>query len=152
MSNFEEKCIALKKCIEIAEKFPLNMREEVLRILLDEVKNENFNGDDSYRELILKLTNKGEELVSFITDKKAVSNIERSLLFVYFLNSKGIERVSAKQIEFCYALCAELCQFSVPGNLIQNLRDTCSARYGYLETNQGSYFVTEKGRAFCENI
>ncbi len=150
-AGFEETCRRFSKAIEIAALFPDEMRLEILKILVDRIKNDEDAGTASYKEQIMNVTENGHALVDFLVQKNAVSNIERSLLFVYLLNSKGIETVSAKHIEFCYSLCAELCDLPMPGNLLQNLRDACSTRYGYLSSVQNCFFLTEKGKNFCES-
>lgn len=143
-NKFEDLYENICKIVELTERVPPEMRNEVFKTLFDVLKG---GKEHSRTEEILVLTNNGTELKDFIIDKKPVSNIERSLLFVYFLNLKGIKNVSAEHIEACY----KICELNMPGNLTQNLRDASSTRYGYLENIQNHYHVTQIGLQFCEN-
>lgn len=144
--NFDEMYERISKIVELVDRTPSSMRDEVFKILLDAAKdNSSIN---LYTEEILRLSEAaGRPIKEYVDEKRPTSNIERSLLFVYYLEELGIEAISAKHIESCY----ELCGFNEPGNLTQNLRDACSSRYGYLESVQNRFQTTEKGRAFIDS-
>lgn len=144
MEKFDDLYLKVSKIVELTERVPAEMRNEVFKSLFEVAKE---SGEHSCTEEILVLTNNGIDLRDFLFSKKPVSNIERTLLFVYFLNQKGIKNVSSKHIAACY----EICELNTPGNLTQNIRDACSARYGYLENIQNCYHVTQMGLQFCEN-
>lgn len=136
----------ISKIVELVDKVPSNLKDEVFLTLLNAAKSDNAN--NLYENEIIKLTENGKLLKEFVKQKKPQSNIERTLLFVYYLEKKrGLEVVDAEQIEECYKLAG----IDIPGNLSQNLRDTSSSRYKYIKSVRGGFKVTPKGEEFCEN-
>lgn len=146
LSAFDEMRKKMLQIIDIVDKVPSGLKEEVFKTLLDTAKL--CDSRNAYEEEISKLTDNGQLLKAFIKDKKPQSNIERTLLFVYFLKEKlELDEVCLEEIEACY----KLSELDVPGNLAQNLRDTSSSRYGYIKLENGGFVVTNKGLAFCES-
>lgn len=146
MSAFDEKCEKILQIIDIVDKVPSGSKEEVFKMLLDAVKS--CDSKNVYEEEIAQLTDGGQLLKDYIKEKKPQSNIERTLLFVYFLKEKmGLEEVHLEEVEACYKLSG----LDIPGNLAQNLRDTSSSRYGYIRFVNGGFTVSDKGLAFCES-
>lgn len=143
--RFDDLYTKIAQIVELTERVPMEMRNEVFRTLFDAATNDTK--ELSCEEEIQNITNNGTALKEFIMNKKPISNIERSLLFVYYLNQQGIKSITPNHISACY----RICELDEPGNLTQNLRDACSARYGYLENIQNRFFVTDKGLDFCEN-
>lgn len=143
--KFDELYDRMSKIVELADRAPSAMREEVFKILLDAVKDDS--PANLYTEEILKFSEAANKPIKeYLAEKRPTSNIERSVLFVYYLEDLGMEAITAKHIESCY----ELCGLNEPGNLMQNLRDACSSRYGYLESVQNHFHTTEKGRDFFD--
>ena len=142
-NKFEDLCDKMRTIIEIVDKVPSEMKSEVFATLFESAKE--YGSQNLYAEEILKLSEGKQAIKEFVSMKKPISNIERSLLFVYYMEELGIEAITSKHIATCY----ELCKLNEPGNLIQNLRDACSARYGYLETEQNLFHTTQKGKQFC---
>ncbi len=143
--QFDDLYLKISKIVEIVDKVPLEMRDEVFRKLYETAVGQSE--EESLVDVILKITENGQLLKEFLISKNPQSNIERTLLFVYFLNKQGLTAITMKHIAACY----ELCEITAPKNLQQNLRDNCSARYQYLKNVQNSYYVTPKGFEFCEN-
>lgn len=143
--KFDDLYSKTLKILELIDKVPSEMKNEVFKTLFEAVKDSNYDND--YLNEILDATENGQALKDFLISKKPVSNIERTLLFVYYLGKCGIKTVTQQHVSCCY----EICDLNVPGNLTQNLRDACSARYGYLESIQNRFDVTYKGIEFCEN-
>lgn len=142
--KFDDLYEKILKAKDLADQVPSEMKNEVFRALFEVAKQSN-DASDFYKEELSKLTQNGEALKDFLTRNKPTSNLERSLLFVYYLENLGLKSISANHISQCY----ELAELSMPGNLIQNLRDACSSRYGYLESVQNCFRTTERGREFC---
>lgn len=144
--QFDDLYMKISKIIEIVDRIPVEaMREDVFRKLYETAIGQSE--DESLTDVILKITENGQLLKDFVISKNPQSNIERTLLFVYFLNKNGISAITMKHIAACY----EICEIAAPKNLQQNLRDNCSARYQYLQNVQNNYYVTPKGMDFCEN-
>ena len=144
--RFEDMYDTITKIIELADRAPTAMRDEVFKILLDAAKDNSTS--NLYTEEILKLSETVDKPIKdYIDQKQPASNIERSLLFVYYLEDLGIKAITAKHIEACY----ELSGLNEPGNLTQNLRDACSSRYAYLESVQNHFRTTKKGREFFDS-
>ncbi len=143
MNKFDDLCSKVCQIIEIVDKVPSELKSEVFSTLFESAKE--CSTQNLYIEEILKLSEDKQSVKEYVSIKKPASNIERSLLFVYYLENLGIQAITAKHIAACY----ELCDLNEPGNLTQNLRDACSSRYGYLETEQNYFHTTQKGRLFC---
>lgn len=143
---FEEMFNATQKIIELVDKVPSEYKSDVFKALFDSYKQSGFI--NVYEEELSKLTQNGQILKEFIKEKRPQSNIERSLLFVYYLSKKlKIEEICIEQIEACYKLSG----LETPGNLAQNIRDASSFRYGYIKSEKGGFVATDKGIAFCES-
>lgn len=141
--SFEDLYSRLNKIIDLVDRVPTNLREDVFQTLFNAAKENSPS--NMYINEILKLSESAQPIKAYIIEKQPASNIERSLFFVYYLETLGLEEITAKHIEACYTLC----KLKEPGNLIQNLRDACSARYGYLESVQNHFQTTGKGKDFC---
>jgi len=135
----------INEIIEITDRVPSELKTDVFKTLFEAIKESSTQ--NLYAEEIMELSAGRQSVRDFIAEKKPVSNIERSLLFVYYLETLEIEGITAKHIAACY----ELCNLNEPGNLTQNLRDACSARYGYLQSEQNFFRTTQKGKKFCES-
>lgn len=146
MSAFDDICEKILQIIDIVDKVPSGLKEEVFKTLLEAAKL--CDDKNMYAKEIAQLTDNGKLLKAFIKEKKPQSNIERTLLFVYFLKEKlGKDEVCLEEVEACY----KLSELDTPGNLAQNLRDTSSSRYGYIKFENGGFIVTDKGLTFCES-
>ncbi len=143
LDKFEILYDKIEKIVDIVDKVPLDMRNEVFQTLFEAAKE--TSEQNLYVEEIIKLSEQKQSIKDYIATRKPASNIERSLLFVYYLERLGIQAISSKHIAACY----ELCGLNEPGNLTQNLRDACSSRYGYLELEQNCFHTTMKGKQFC---
>lgn len=143
--QFDDLYLKISKIVEIVDKVPFEMRDEVFKKLYEIAIGQTE--EESSTDVILKLTENGQALKEFLISKNPQSNIERTLLFVYFLSKQGLTAISMKHIAACY----EICEIAAPRNLQQNLRDNCSARYQYLQNVQNNFYVTQKGLDFCEN-
>lgn len=98
----------------------------------------------------LDLSGKGVDrsLNEFVTQKIPTSNIERTTVFVYYLqNILQVTEITLDHIFTCYRYVNE----RVPKNLQQNLTDTASSRYGYIIGNDGNYTMSILGSNFIEH-
>lgn len=144
-NQFDDLFEKISKISDLSERVPSNFRNDVFTTLYKALKDGNdipIQLDNIAKDSIDRLS-----LKTFIEDKKPASNIERSLLFVYYLENNSDEPITIELIAACY----QICNLKEPGNLGQNLRDACSSRYGYLAVNADTYATTAKGKAFCNS-
>lgn len=145
-NKFNESYEMIEKIIKILDEVPAKSKDDVFKFLFEAAK-EGGNEKETCKELILRLSQGKKSLQEYINEVKPNSNIERTLLFVFFLEKIKVNSITSNYISVCY----ELASLDEPGNLAQNLRDACSTRYGYLENEQSYYKVTERGRKFIES-
>ena len=89
----------------------------------------------------------GQSLKDFVADKTPSSNIQKTAVFVYYLQHiLKVEEVSIDHIFTCYKTLG----YRMPINLQQNLSDTCSSRYGYISRTDGKYSMTVVGNNYVE--
>lgn len=147
MNDFESLLSAVNKINEVVSRAPVSVQDELYRILLAAYQNDNDSEDIKQR--INEETENGKLLKEFLHEKSPNSNIERSLLFVYFLSHKAknpIININAEHIQYCYSLC----ELTPPKNTVQSLRDCSSSRYRFLKWVQNHYEVAPRGLEFCE--
>jgi hypothetical protein len=98
----------------------------------------------------LSLTSKdGVTLQQFIDQKKPKSNVEKTTVFVYFLQNYLNElEITIDHIFTCYK---SITSYKIPENLQQNLTDTASSKYGYLDRKDGKYIMSTRGINFVEH-
>ena len=98
----------------------------------------------------LNLTpNSGTTLQEFIDQKKPKSNVEKTAVFVYYLQNYLHEAgITMDHIFTCYK---SITSYKIPENLQQNLTDTASSRYGYLDRKDGKYMMSTRGINFVEH-
>ena len=102
------------------------------------VKNLDLSGKDVGKS----------SLKEFVTEKAPSTNIERTAVFIYYLqNTLELEDISIDYVFSCY----KDVNARLPANLQQNLTDTASSRYGYIEVNSGKYTVTTIGSNLVEH-
>lgn len=145
LGKFETLFDQISRISELSDRAPLQLRSDVFISLYEALKQDNEQNIqlDNIAKGFLDRTS----LKAFIDQKKPASNIERSLLFVYFLETNSDEPITSELIAGCY----KICNMKEPGNISQNLRDACSPRYGYLKMAHDTYTTTEKGKAFCNS-
>lgn len=98
----------------------------------------------------LDLSGKGvdKSLKDFVGEKKPKSNIEKTTVFIYYLqNILQISDITMDHVFTCYKDTG----FKYPENLPQNLNDTSSSRYGYIEITGGKYKMSIPGTNFVEH-
>lgn len=91
------------------------------------------------KDLDLSGKSVGMSLKDSVSEKKPSTNIERTAVFVYYMqNTLNIQEITMDHVFSCYKdIGARL-----PQNLSQNLNDTASSRYGYIETDNGKYTMS----------
>ena len=100
------------------------------------------------KDLDLSGKNVGKSLKEFVLEKEPSTNIERTTVFVYYLqNILGISEITADHVFSCYKDIGA----RFPQNLPQNLNDTASSRYGFIETNNGNYTMSIVGINLVEH-
>lgn len=88
-----------------------------------------------------------QSLKDFVNEKKPGSNVQKTAVFVYYLqNILKVEEISIDHIFTCYKTLG----YRMPNNLQQNLADTCSSRYGYTSRKDGKYSMTVVGNNYVE--
>ena len=86
-------------------------------------------------------------LKDFVAEKNPSSNVQKTAVFVYYLQNKlNIEEITIDHIFTCY----KSMSFRMPNNLKQNLTDTCSSKYGYISRKDGKYTMTVVGANYVE--
>ncbi|MEL7655974.1 MAG: hypothetical protein AAGU75_08710 [Bacillota bacterium] len=98
----------------------------------------------------LDLSGKGvnKSLKDFVNEKKPSSNIERSTVYIYYLqNELQIAEITIDHVFTCYKDTG----VKYPQNIIQNLSDISSSKYGYIETTNGKYKMSISGTNFVEH-
>lgn len=99
------------------------------------------------KTLNLNGSNSENDLKNFIEGKKPASNVQRTTLFVYFLQNKlGLSDITIDHIFTCYKNIG----VRVPNNLPQNITDACSSRFGFLDRNNGKLTMSVVGTNFVE--
>lgn len=132
---FEE----IQKITALSETVPAEFKNRVFKVLLDSLTSNDVH--TPYEEQILSLTDNGVLLKEFINRKNPQSNIERTFLFVFYLEKiLKFEKIVIEYIETCYNLTG----LEMPKSLSQNLRDIVS-RYSYLKSERGGYKIDEEG-------
>ena len=88
-----------------------------------------------------------ESLKDFLEKKKPKSNVQITTACVYYLQNKlNIDEITPDHIFTCYKTAG----YRMPNNLMQNLTDTCSSRYGYLSRKDGKYTLSVLGTNLIE--
>ena len=100
------------------------------------------------KDLNLRGTDGAKGLSEFVSEKNPISNIDRTTVFIYYLqNNLHVADITIDHVFTCYK---EL-GIRVPGNLQQNLTDIASSKNGYLNRKDGKYSMTIKGSNFVEH-
>lgn len=90
----------------------------------------------------------GQSLKDFVSEKKPSTNIERTAVFVYYMqNTLSIPEITMDHVFSCYKDIG----VRFPQNLPQNLNDTASSRYGYIENDNGKYTMSIIGMNLIEH-
>lgn len=149
MVSFDDLYNKLENALRLSEQYPETNRDFVLRLLLDKIHEESMSGKASTDQGLSK--DKADEIKMFLRKMNPQSNIERTLVFTYYLEEKlKMKAIRTEDIALCYEL-AEI--MDKPKNLQQNIHDCSSKRYGYIRTVQHNiYQTTEVGKAFCREI
>ena len=98
----------------------------------------------------LDLSGKGviKSLKDFVSEKKPATNIERTAVFIYYMqNILNLSEITVDHVFSCYKNIG----VRLPQNLPQNLNDTASSRYGFIEVDNGKYTVSILGINLIEH-
>lgn len=98
----------------------------------------------------LDLSGKGIEksLQAFVTEKKPTTNIERTTVFIYYLqNVLQLTEITIDHVFSCYKDIG----VRLPQNLPQNINDVASSKYGYIQVNNGKYIMSILGTNLVEH-
>lgn len=117
------------------------------------VKNKSKKKSNVISPQLLKnlnlISKEGVTLQQFIDQKKPKSNVEKTTVFVYFLqNYLNETEITIDHIFTCYK---SITSYKIPENLQQNLTDTVGSRYGYLDKKDGKYTISTRGINFVEH-
>lgn len=114
-------------------------------------KNRKKNGTGNIqliKDLDLSGTDSIKSLKDFMEEKKPVSNVQKTTAFVYYLqNLLELDEITIDHIFTCY----KSMNYRIPNNLQQNLSDTSSSKYGYINRKDGKYSMTIFGSNLIEH-
>lgn len=100
------------------------------------------------KDLDLSGTRSGKSLKAFMEEKNPATNVQKTTAFVYYLQTfLELEEITIDHIFTCY----KSMNYRIPNNLQQNLTDTSSSRYGYINRKDGKYSMTIIGSNFIEH-
>lgn len=100
------------------------------------------------KDLDLSGTDSIKSLKDFMEEKKPVSNVQKTTAFVYYLqNLLELDEITIDHIFTCY----KSMNYRIPNNLQQNLSDTSSSKYGYINRKDGKYSMTIIGSNLIEH-
>ena len=90
---------------------------------------------------------KNISLKEFLNAKNPRSNVQITTVIVYYLeNILNIDEITINHVFTCYKNAG----YRIPNNLVQNLTDSCSSRYGYLTRKNGRFSLSVKGSNLVE--
>jgi hypothetical protein len=92
-----------------------------------------------------------EQIISlkdFVEEKIPASNVQKTTVFVYYLQNKlALTDITIDHVFTCYKNIGA----RIPTNLPQNIADACSSRFGYLDRTNGKLSVSVAGTNFVEH-
>lgn len=81
-------------------------------------------------------------------EKNPATNVHKTAAFIYYLQViLGIDGITIDHVFTCY----KSMNYRIPNNLQQNLTDTSSSKYGYINRKDGKYSMTIIGTNFIEH-
>ncbi len=99
------------------------------------------------KSLDLRGTDKIKSFKAFYEEKMPKTNIHITTVAVYYLNKiMNYEKIDVNAIYTCYK---EL-PVKVPENIVQNLRDTSSSKYGFIDYKDNLCSLTVRGENVVE--
>lgn len=111
-------------------------------------KKNNSKQPQLIKDLDLSGKSVGKSLKEFVEEKKPSTNIERTPVFIYYLqNTLQITDITIDHVFSCYKDIG----VRLPQNLQQNLNDIASSKYGYIEVNGGKYKLSILGTNLVEH-
>ncbi|WP_100489196.1 hypothetical protein [Sporolactobacillus pectinivorans] len=95
------------------------------------------------------ISKEGFTLQQFLDQKKPKNNMQKTTIFVYFIeNYLNEKEITIDHIYTCYK---SIASYKIPENLQQNLTDATGSRYGYLIRKDGKYTVSTIGINLVEH-
>ena len=152
-TSFDENEINISNTeddLEIApEKLDVNGQTPVISQVSHKSKKRNItNNFQLLKDLDLSGNNSKSSLKDFMEEKNPSSNVHKTATFVYYLQMiLGIDGITIDHIFTCY----KSMNYRIPNNLQQNLTDTSSSKYGYINRKDGKYSLTNIGTNFIEH-
>jgi len=135
----------IKVCSEIEKNKDRELGE------LQRTKNKKKNTGTAMqlvRDLDLSQRGEVKGLKEFMEEKKPSTNVQRTTAFVYYLQiCLEIDEITIDHIYTCY----KTMNYRIPDNLQQNLSDTSSNRYGYINRKDGKYMISVRGSNLIEH-
>lgn len=111
-------------------------------------KKNNTRQPQLVKDLDLSGTGVEKSFKDFIDEKQPKSNIEKTTIFIYYLqNFLKIDGITIDHVFTCYKNSGG----KLPINLQSNLNDTSSSKYGYIETVGGKYRMSIAGINYVEH-
>jgi len=87
-------------------------------------------------------------LNAFVEEKQPKSNVKRTAVFVYYL--EHVQRINPITLDHIFT-CYKHANIREPSNLEQNLRDTASSKYGYINYDKNEITTSVQGRNLVEH-
>lgn len=141
--SFDELCEKIIRIKEIANSVPIEFQNEVFGRLYNSLDYIPLEQNTVYIETIRKLEDKQGKHITDIADINLVkSNIDKVLLFAYYLESLKEVKVTYEYINACFLMNG----FDNP-QLRQTLRDIINPnKYGFLQLENNVYSTTDVGK------
>lgn len=142
---FEALYEDIERINNLSFRVPESSRERVFNLLFENLMG-NTDENIYEQQILQRAAEVNMPIEKYVNLARSRSNIERSLLFVSYLETIKITEISYEHILACYSLCnLEI------SSLKQNLRDLINPKkYGYLNYENNCYTTTAAGRNICE--
>lgn len=136
---------------DTVERKEVESQESAVLATSHKAKSRKKNGISNVqliKDLDLSGTRSGKSLKAFMEEKNPTTNVQKTTAFVYYLQTfLELEEITIDHIFTCY----KSMNYRIPNNLQQNLTDTSSSRYGYINRKDGKYSMTIIGSNFIEH-
>ncbi len=143
VSNTEEDLEIAPEKIDVKGQAPV-----ISQVSSKSKKRSATNNFQLLKDLDLSGNSSNMSLKNFMEEKNPVTNVQKTAAFVYYLQTiLAIDGITIDHIFTCY----KSMNYRIPNNLQQNLTDTSSSKYGYINRKDGKYSMTIIGTNFIEH-
>lgn len=152
-THFDENEVNVLNTEEDLEIAPEKINVKGQAPVISQVSHKNkkrsaTNNFQLLKDLDLSGNSSNMSLKNFMEEKNPVTNVQKTAAFVYYLQTiLAIDGITIDHIFTCY----KSMNYRIPNNLQQNLTDTSSSKYGYINRKDGKYSMTIIGTNFIEH-